>query len=109
MHIIPEDGPDDVLHIYAIDGESDFYTVQYKIGENKRVHETNMGRADTCQYVSDLIAGLALDTSPADSIQFESCISPCILLDIADLGNCRVVHVIENTLASSLANVKRTA
>jgi hypothetical protein len=108
LYII-SDVPDDVVRVYAIDGESDFYTLQYKVGDTGRVHETNMCRADLRQYVADLLSSLSLDISPVDRIQFESCISPSIMISVDDLNNYRVVDVIENTLVSALTNVKRTA
>ena len=108
MHIISAQ-PDDVVRVYAIDGESEFYTVTFKVGATKRVHEITMSRSRVSDYITDLVAALSVDISPVLTVQFESCITPSIMVHVADLTNCHVLDLIDSTLENALMNVKRTA
>jgi hypothetical protein len=104
-------GTDDVLRIYEDDEYVEMYRLVYETPELKRVQQFYMSRHLVCDYLSDFLTSLRFDSDPFEHVQVSTAIHPSILYHISDLDNCRVRHLVEDTILMAMRtpvqNLKR--
>ena len=94
---------DDVLRICDTNVPGDeVFKMLYKTPELNSTHRFHLARHLVCDFVSDLLKSLSLDTVPFENVQVTSCLQPSVMFNIADLDTPTTRHLIEDIISRAI-------
>ena len=93
---------DDTIRIYEVDEYDDMVRVTYSTPELRKDAEFFMTVPNAMRYISDTLKSLRHDSSPFEHVQVTTQIHPSILYHVADLDDCCIRHLIEDTVEMAI-------
>ena len=105
LNIQRANGPsstDDVIHMYDDDEFRDMVRIVYSTPEWKKSSEFYLPISKAVDYIHSTLKTLTHDSQPFEYVQVSTSIHPSVLYHVADLDDCEVRYLIEETVESVL-------
>jgi hypothetical protein len=98
----PSPSNDDTIRMYSDEEYRDMVRVVYSTPELKREATFYLTLPQAMRYLHDTLKTLNHDSQPFEFVQVSTQIHPSVLYHVAELDDCEVRHLIEDTVETVL-------